>query len=103
VAEPNLVSLSLSAFVAVVVLLSVLALVIRGLAFVFRDAGATAEAATLLADASARSWASGAPSPSSAPPGAAPRLDAPLVAALHAALARSHPQHRIVRIEEESP
>jgi hypothetical protein len=100
VAEPNLVSLSLSAFVAVVVLLSVLALVIRGLAIVFRDAAATAEAAATVTDAGMRPG--GAP-PVGAPPVGAPRLDAPLVAALQAALARSHPQHRIVRIEEESP
>ncbi len=35
--EPNLVSLSLSAFAAVLILLSVLALVIRGLAYAFAE------------------------------------------------------------------
>ena len=85
--EPNLVSLSLSAFVAVVVVLSFLAIAIRLLAFVFRERGAT-----------------------SAPPAHRPgdvdtgtAGDAALVAALHAVIARQRPGARILRIDETTP
>jgi Na+-transporting methylmalonyl-CoA/oxaloacetate decarboxylase gamma subunit len=87
VTEPNLFSLSLSAFVAVLMLLSLVALVIKGLALVFRERQ-SAEAGEAMSV------------PVVPPPS---QVDAPLVAALHAALAHSHPHHRIVRIEEASP
>ncbi len=47
--EPNLVSLSLSAFVAVLLLLSLLALAIRALAFLFRDRTTEIDAALVAA------------------------------------------------------
>jgi Na+-transporting methylmalonyl-CoA/oxaloacetate decarboxylase gamma subunit len=86
--DPNLVTLSLSAFLAVLVVLSFLALVIRGLAFVFRERGPAATAA-------------GAAAPTGAAPADAhTTVDAALVAALQATLARQHPGHRVTRIEE---
>ncbi len=79
-ADPNLVSLSLSAFLAVIVVLSFLALVIRLLAFAFRERlAAPAPAAT-----------EGASDPA-------------LVAALHAALQWHRPGYRITRIDEAPP
>jgi len=47
--EPNLVSLSLSAFVAVLLLLSLLALAIRALALLFRDRTTEIDAALVAA------------------------------------------------------
>lgn len=47
--EPNLVSLSLSAFLAVLLLLSLLALAIRALAFLFRDRTTAIDAALVAA------------------------------------------------------
>lgn len=79
-ADPNLVSLSLSAFLAVMVVLSFLALVIRVLAFAFRvPVAAPAPAAT--------------EGPS----------DPALVAALHAALQSHRPGYRITRVDEAPP
>jgi len=77
--DPNLVSLSLSAFLAVIVVLSVLALVIRFLAFAFRDRRTVRTPA--------------------ATEGAA---DPALVAALHAALQWHRPGYRVTRIDETS-
>ena len=47
--EPNLVSLSLSAFLAVLLLLSLLALAIRALALLFRDRTTEIDAALVAA------------------------------------------------------
>ena len=87
--DPNLVTLSLSAFLAVLVVLSFLALVIRGLAFVFRERGPAATAPGSAASPTA-----------AAPADAHSTVDAALVAALQATLARQHPGHRVTRIEE---
>ncbi|TVR92640.1 MAG: hypothetical protein EA416_06780 [Trueperaceae bacterium] len=77
--DPNLFSLSFSAFLAVIVVLSVLALVIRFLAFAFRE--------RLVAQAPAA--AEGASDPA-------------LIAALHAALQWHRPGYRVTRIDETS-
>ena len=87
--DPNLVTLSLSAFLAVLIVLSVLALVIRGLTIVFHPSAApppTPEAGGGDAAHEARSSV----------------LDAALVAALEATLAQQHPGHRVTRIEEST-
>ena len=83
--DPNLVTVSLSAFLAVLVVLALLALVIRALTLVFP--GAPAPVAT--------------PAPR-APATGAGTGDAALVAALHAALARHRPGQRITHIEERT-
>ena len=85
--EPNLVSLSLSAFLAVIVVLSFLAVAIRFLAFVFREPASTTVA------------------PAQRPADAAMDAagDAALVAALHAVIARQRPGARILRIDETTP
>ena len=77
--EPNLVSISLSAFTAVLVLLSFLALVIRGIAYLFQERSA----ATV-----------------SAPEPSARAGDPALLAALHAATHQRFPGHRITTVEE---
>jgi hypothetical protein len=77
--DPNLVSLSFSAFLAVIVVLSFLALVIRVLALAFRE--------PLAAQA----------------PAAAGAADPALVAALHAALQWHEPGYRVTRIDETTP
>lgn len=81
--DPNLITLSLSAFVAVLVVLSVLALVIRALAFVFRAPPVAARG----------------PDPAAATTSAG---DAALVAAIHATLAQHRPGYRVTRIEERT-
>lgn len=82
--EPNLVSLSMSAFLAVLVVLSFLALAIRGLAIVFR----------------VRTVPSAEPERRPEPTVPEDAVDAALVAALHAVIARQRPDTRILRIEE---
>jgi hypothetical protein len=77
--DPNLVSLSFSAFLAVIVVLSVLALVIRLLAFAFRERLAL-----------------------QTPASTAGATDPALVAALHAALQWHRPGYRVTRIDETS-
>jgi Na+-transporting methylmalonyl-CoA/oxaloacetate decarboxylase gamma subunit len=84
--DPNLVTLSLSAFLAVLVVLSFLALVIRGLAFVFHERAPVATA--------------GPTRTAAAPRDTHATVDAALVAALQATLVRRHPGHRITHIEE---
>lgn len=77
--EPNLVSISLSAFTAVLVLLSFLALVIRGIAYLFQERSLPAGTALT--------------------PGARAG-DPALLAALHAAAHQRFPDHRITTVEE---
>ena len=88
--EPNLVSLSLSAFLAVLVVLSFLAIAIRLLAFVFRERAATSAAP--------------AHPPADVAAGVASDAgDAALIAALHAVIARQRPGARVLRIDETTP
>jgi Na+-transporting methylmalonyl-CoA/oxaloacetate decarboxylase gamma subunit len=89
--EPNLVSLTLSAFVAVLAVLSFLAVVIHVLAYVFRarsPAGAASAPAATTDRAHAPRAAHGSED------------DAALMAALHAVIARRRPGECIVRIDE---
>lgn len=79
--EPNLVSISLSAFMAVLVLLSFLALVIRGIAYLFQERS-PAVAVLTTPEPSARAG------------------DPALLAALHAAARQRFPDHRITTVEE---
>jgi hypothetical protein len=71
--EPNLLSLSVSAFAAVLLLLSLLALAIRALTMLF-----------------------------AVPPSPTHRVDAAVVAALSSAVHHALPGYRVTRIEEES-
>lgn len=89
--EPNLVSLSLSAFVAVLVVLSFLAIAIRFLAFVFREREPAVAATAVTAPVHPTAAAEGSGG------------DAALVAALHAVIARHRPDARVVRIDETTP
>lgn len=91
--EPNLVSLSLSAFLAVLVVLSFLAIAIRLLAFVFRERAATS-AAPAHPPADVAAGAAGVASDAG---------DAALIAALHAVIARQRPGARVLRIDETTP
>jgi hypothetical protein len=68
-AEPNLAWMSVSAFVAVLTLLSLLALAIRALTWLFREVPAAT-------------------------------IDAPLVAALEAAVRQARPGYGITHVEE---
>lgn len=84
--DPNLVSLSFSAFLAVLVVLSLLALAIRALALVFHER-VPAPVAPSLEPAASASTAG----------------DPALVAALHAVIAQQRPGARIARIDETTP
>ena len=94
--EPNLVSLSLSAFLAVLVVLSFLAIAIRLLAFVFRERAATS-AAPAHPPADVAAGAAGAAGVAS------DAGDAALIAALHAVIARQRPGARVLHIDETTP